>query len=169
VLALSLIGDFGSREAVGKALRDPDPVVSRLASHACWAVWFRADTPENNQRLQTIAQTIGSAASADELAATVEEVTVLIKTAPNFAEAVNQRAIAYYLTREYRKSIDDCQRAVKLNPYHFGALSGMGQCYQRLGDTARALDAYRRALKVNPNMEGLRETIYELEHSEGRK
>src|SRR3989304_1495040 len=31
-LALSLIGDFGSREAVGKALRDPDPVVSRLAS-----------------------------------------------------------------------------------------------------------------------------------------
>lgn len=169
VLALSLVADFSSHDAVGKALRDPDPVVSRLAAHACWPVWFRGDTPDNNRRLQEVADRINVAKGRDQLQATVEQATALIKDAPKFAEAYNQRAIAHYIAQDFRKSIEDCERAVKLNRYHFGALSGMGQCYQSLGDTARALDAYRRALKANPNMDGIREAIYELEHTEGRK
>jgi cytochrome c-type biogenesis protein CcmH/NrfG len=41
----------------------------------------------------------------------------------------------------------------------------MGQCYLQLGDRAAALEAFRRALKLNPNLEGVRATVTYLERA----
>ncbi len=52
VLALGTLGGFPrSNPVLGRALRDPDPVVRRLAEDALWTLWFRADTPEHNRAL----------------------------------------------------------------------------------------------------------------------
>ena len=52
VLALGVIGSFEqSNTALGRALRDNDPIVRTMAESALWAIWFRADSPENNQNL----------------------------------------------------------------------------------------------------------------------
>ena len=48
---------------------------------------------------------------------------------------------------------------MKRNPYHFGALAGYVQIYVRLKYYDRALEYSRRALKVNPNMDGVRRNI----------
>jgi tetratricopeptide (TPR) repeat protein len=48
---------------------------------------------------------------------------------------------------------------LKRNPNHFGALSGAGQIHLRLGHLEQALVFFERALKVNPNLDGLRQVI----------
>jgi tetratricopeptide (TPR) repeat protein len=60
---------------------------------------------------------------------------------------------------EYQKSLADCDEVMKRNPYHFGALSGYGMIYLQLDQPAKALDYFQRALKVNPNLDSINETV----------
>ena len=49
------------------------------------------------------------------------------------------------------------------------ALAGLGLILQELGDDAHALEAYRRALAINPHLEHVGETVKTLrEKVEGR-
>jgi tetratricopeptide (TPR) repeat protein len=160
VLALGLSGSFQRSNAVlGRALRDGDAVVRRLAEDALWSVWFRADEPENNGALQEVVRLIGRGQlhQAEALA------TRLIAVAPNFAEAYNQRAIIYFHQGRFAESAQDCQRVLARNPYHFGALAGLAQCQHQLDRPAEALQALRRASRLQPYNEGLREQIKLLE------
>jgi tetratricopeptide (TPR) repeat protein len=60
---------------------------------------------------------------------------------------------------EYDKSLADCDEVMKRNPHHFGALSGYGMIYLRRDQPARALEYFERALAVNPNMDGVSNTV----------
>ena len=51
----------------------------------------------------------------------------------------------------------------KRNPHHFGALSGAGQIHLQLGNMRRALELFRRAVEVNPNLQGPAQMIPLLE------
>ena len=54
--AIFALGHFGGIEdnaLLARALRDDDPIVRSPGGGALWAVWFRADTPENNRMLGT--------------------------------------------------------------------------------------------------------------------
>ncbi|MBX6316665.1 MAG: tetratricopeptide repeat protein [Isosphaeraceae bacterium] len=159
VLALGLIGSYQCNEALARALRDHDPAVRELAQGALWAIWFRADAPENNAMLLQVRELNDRRrfAEAEALA------TRLIQRAPLFAEAYNQRAIALFSQERFAESAADCRRTLELNPYHFGALSGLGQCDLRLGRRQEALRTFRRALKIQPYSEGLRAMIATLE------
>src|SRR5262249_23099599 len=79
----------------------------------------------------------------------------------------NQRAILHFRNEDYEKSIQDCERALERNPYHFGALSGMAECYVNLRRPRAALKAYRQAYRINPNLGGVEETIKSLEEALG--
>ena len=159
VLALGLTGTFQANDAVGRSLRDPDAVVRSLAQNALWAIWFRADSPENNATLQEIADLIGRGRS-DEAGRLANR---LIARAPDFAEAYNQRAIALFEQERFAESAEDCRRAIERNPYHTGALGGLAQCYLRLDDRDAALKVYRRALKVQPYNDAIRRAMMALE------
>jgi tetratricopeptide (TPR) repeat protein len=159
VLALGLVGGYQVNQAVGRALRDPDPAVRSLADNALWAIWFRADSPENNETLEQVRTLITR--KRPDLA--TELATRLITRSPRFAEAYNQRAIALFMMEKFDESAADCRRVLELNPYHFGALGGLGQCYLRLNLRREALKTYRRALKLQPYSEGLREFVSTLE------
>ena len=76
--------------------------------------------------------------------------TKLISQEPDFAEAWNRRAVLHYTQGNYKKSIQDCETVLKLNPIHFGALHGMGLCYAALGEYINAIQAFRRALEIQP-------------------
>ena len=60
----------------------------------------------------------------------------------------NKRATVLFLMQEYAESIEDCLRVLDLEPFHFGALSGMGLCHLRMEDPQGALHAFERTLKV---------------------
>ena len=97
------------------------------------------------------------------LAVTCPRRLAQLPDAPTFAEAWNQRAIGHYSLGQFVDSIRDCRQAVEINPYHFGAVAGMGQCYLRLGNQLWALESFRRALALNPNLEGIRGNVTSLE------
>jgi Flp pilus assembly protein TadD len=159
VLALGLVGSFESNPAVARALRDDDATVRSLAENALWAIWFRADTPENNAALEQVALLIGHHKHQEA----VDRASRLIERAPRFAEAYNQRAIAEYHLGRFRESAEDCKLVLERNPYHTGALAGMAKCLLRLNRRAEALEALRRAARLQPYDEQLRSFIAALE------
>jgi Flp pilus assembly protein TadD len=157
-VALGLVGTMKANDALSRSLGDADPLVRRLAHTALWSIWFRADTPENNAELQQIAGRI----ARDQYKEAEDQATRLIARSPKFAEAYNQRAIAEFFQGRYADSARDCRRVLELNPVHTGALSGLGQCYVRMGQRRQALEVYRRALELEPHNDALRDLVAEL-------
>ena len=72
----------------------------------------------------------------------------LIKKAPAFAEAYNQRAILYFRAGEYQKAIADCETALKLNPDLADGYYRLGQAYVRTGEKDRAQAQFEIYQKV---------------------
>jgi Flp pilus assembly protein TadD len=61
------------------------------------------------------------------------------------------------------------QKVVLLNPRHFAALSELGDMLEEYGDKAGALKLYRRALDLDPQLEGANRKVRELTQTvEGR-
>jgi tetratricopeptide (TPR) repeat protein len=158
VLALGLIGTIEVNPAVAAVLRDSDLLVQRFAADALWELWFRGGTAEQNRLLQHAAR------DPDPVQARAD-LDTLIRQAPTFAEAYNQRAIWFFKRGEFARAVDDCEATLRLNPYHFGAAAGLGQCYLKLGKPRAALRAFRHALEINPGLEHLHDTIRTLEEA----
>jgi tetratricopeptide (TPR) repeat protein len=154
-MALAETGVMTDVSKLADALRDDDPLVRKLAERAMWEVWSRSgDTAVDRLLAAGIEQ---MSAREDELA--VQTFTEVIRRRPDFAEGWNKRATVFYLMGEYQKSLADCDEVMKRNPYHFGALSGYGMIYLQLDQPAKALDYFQRALKINPNLDSINQTV----------
>ena len=140
-LALGRLGRYESNTALGRALTDPDRGVRTLAEDGIRSAWCRAGNESQRQRLGTIVR-LNAKKQYQSAAARASE---LLRKAPWFAEVWNQRAVAHFGLRRYVESIGDCREALEINPYHFAAAAGMGQCYAQLGNAASALECFRRA------------------------
>ena len=165
VLALGELAGYSSNHALGRALQDDDRGVRLTAEEALRSIWCRAGNDDQCRQLQQVVH----ANSARRFHEAIARATALIHESPNFAEAWNQRAIAWYGLGNYIESISDCNQSLEINPYHFGAASGIGQCYLQLGRPRLALESFRRALALNPNLEGVRANIASLERTLGKK
>jgi tetratricopeptide (TPR) repeat protein len=162
VLALGLVGTMHSNGAVAVMLHDDDRLIQQLAADALWSLWFRAGTEEQAKELRRLMR-------LDDPQKALGGLNALAKKAPRFAEVYNQRAILYFRMEEYARSIVDCERVLKLNPFHFGAQAGMAQCQMKLQKPRAALKAFRNALRINPSLEGVEETIHFLEDALGEE
>ncbi len=161
LLALGLVAPSCCIPDLAAQLKHPDPMVNEMAEHALWSVWFRCATPQANHELARGAQAI----ERRDFDHAIRHFDRAIELCPSFAEAHHQRAVALYLMENYEPSIESCRRAVELMPCHFGALAGLGHCYAHLQQTKKAIEAYERALAVNPHMECVRRTIEQLKQS----
>lgn len=161
VLALGLIADYESNPVLGRALLDSDRGVRTLAENGITSLWRRVGNESHRQQLAALVRLN----SAQQYREVLDRANDLISTAPWLPETWNQRAIAYYGLARYPESIRDCHEALELNPYHYAAASGMGQCYVQMGEYPLALESFRRALKLNPNLEGVRASVKYLERS----
>jgi tetratricopeptide (TPR) repeat protein len=158
VLALGFLGDYEVNATMGRSLHDEDRTVRTLAENGIRAVWARSGDEAHRQQLATVVRLNAAQSFADA----VTQASELINQASWLAEAWNQRAIAQFGLGDYVKAIRDCHQALELNPYHFAAASGMGQAYLRLGNPVSALESFRRALRLNPGLEGVRAEIVRL-------
>jgi tetratricopeptide (TPR) repeat protein len=143
---------------LGCALLDEDRSVRTLAEEAIRAVWRRAGSEEHRRELAII---IGFA-EAQQYEEAIHRATELIAKAPWLAEAWNQRSMAHFSLGHFSEAICDCHEALEINPYHFAAAAGMGQAYLRLGNQVSALESFRRALRLNPNLEAVRVHVARL-------
>jgi tetratricopeptide (TPR) repeat protein len=56
----------------------------------------------------------------------------------------------YFRTARYQDAADAFTRAIELNSHYAGAFHNLGTAYQSLGDEARALENYKRAVAITP-------------------
>ena len=160
--AAAWLGELGGpadAPALLGVLADPDEVVRVLAEQSVWQVWSRSGDKDIDAQFQIGLEQM----NRGEGPGAVETFSQIIQRKPDFAEAWNKRATAYFLMGEDEKSLRDCDEVMKRNPAHFGALAGYGQIYLRLDQPERALGYFRRALRINPNMRGVEQVIPEIE------
>ena len=145
--------------AVALLLHADDPELVTLAENTLWRVWSRSGDPAVDA---LFAEGLRAIEAQDWLGA-VAAFSRVIDRAPTFAEGWNKRATARFLATHYATSIADCEEVVRLNPHHFGALSGQGLCHSALGQHREAARCYRRALAVHPRLETVRQHLARAE------
>jgi tetratricopeptide (TPR) repeat protein len=106
---------------------------------------------------------------AQQIDVALKLLDAVVRLRPDYVEGWNRRATLYYLKNDYARSLEDIQQVLVREPRHFGALAGLGMIMQDIGDDRRALDAFRKALAVNPHLEKVPDLVKQLsEKVDGR-
>ena len=156
---LAEIGQMADADRLLGRLGDADPQVRAATAQAMWQIWSRSGDPAIDSLFARGVEQMQRAAYEDALAVFNE----IVARKPEFAEGWNKRATLYFLLDQNQESLRDCDEVLKRNPQHFGALSGYGQIYFQLGQYDKAIEYWRRALAVNPNMAGVEINIRSAE------
>ena len=161
VLALGMLADYTSNPVLGRALLDGDRGVRTLAEAGIRKLWFRIGDERTRRQLDALHRLNES----KQFQECIEKATILVQDSPWLAESWNQRGIAHFYREEYEQSIRDCHQTLEINPYHFAAAAGMGKSYLRLGNRVAALEAFRRALRLNPGLDDVRAQVIHLQRT----
>jgi tetratricopeptide (TPR) repeat protein len=143
----------------------PDEASAKHVEARIWALWMQ--TPSDTAAL--LMARAKAAMDAKQMEVALKLLDAVVKLRPEYVEAWNRRATLYYLQNDYSHSLEDIEQVLSREPRHFGALAGLGMIMQDLGDDRRALEAFRKALAVNPHLEKVPELVKSLtEKVEGR-
>lgn len=99
---------------------------------------------------------------AADLDVALEVLDAVTEIAPDDAEGWHQRAIVSFMKKDYERALSDLKRALAIDPKHYKAIRDLGVVLQQTGDKKGALEAYRKALDVNPFLEQARQAAEEL-------
>jgi len=141
-----------------KSDEDADLIVADI-----WAMWNLS----GSEQIDEIMQRAQSLMHMGALGMALEVLDDVVRTAPDYAEGWNRRATVLFFIGQYDRSWKDCEEVLRREPRHFGALAGMGMIALTQGRHSASLEAFRRALKVNPFMKERRELIPALERKVG--
>jgi tetratricopeptide (TPR) repeat protein len=156
--AITWIASHGTQDdapLLRQRLTDESVYVRNVAEQGLWLLWSRSGDEAVDALLAKGVEEM-RAGRFEESTATFSDV---IQRKPDFAEGWNKRATVLFLAGEFRRSLADCDEVIKRNPLHFGALAGYGQIYFQLEQYEKALEYWKRALEVNPNLVGVQESI----------
>jgi tetratricopeptide (TPR) repeat protein len=143
----------------------PDAESAKAVETRIWAIWS-ASPSDTAMLLMTRVRTALEHKDTD---VAIKLLDAIIRVRPDYVEAWNRRATLYYLKNDYGRSLADIREVLVREPRHFGALAGLGMIMQELGDDKRALEAYRKALAVDPHLERIPDLVKTLsEKVEGR-
>lgn len=143
----------------------PDEASAKHVEGRIWALWSQTSS-DTTALLMSRAKT---ALDSKQVDLSIKLLSAVVKLKPDYVEGWNRRATLYYLQNDYTRALEDIEQVLAREPRHFGALAGLGMIMQELGDDKRALDAYRKALAVNPHLEKVPDLVKSLtEKVEGR-
>ena len=143
----------------------PDEASAKHVEARIWAQWLQ--TPSDTAAL--LMMRAKAAADAQQIDVALKLLDAVVKLRPDYVEGWNRRATLYYMKNDYNHSMQDIEQVLIREPRHFGALAGLGMIMQDIGDEKRALEAFRKALAINPHLEKVAELVKTLtEKVEGR-
>ena len=146
------------------AITTSDEEASNI-THEIWQRWTANDDPDVSQLMQIGIRALNYSTYRKAL----QSFDRVIEMAPEFAEGWNKRATLYYHIKEYRRSIDDIKKTLRLEPRHFGAWSGLGLVSIAQENYSGALAAFKKALSINPHISNIRRYVQKLEDWQQRK
>lgn len=123
-----------------------------------WDIWMSYPDPAMNARMN---EAIGLMALKryDDAQAVLDDI---VRRVPLWPEAWNKRATLKFLSGRDVESVRDINRALELEPRHFGAMSGFAQICLRNGEPEKALIACEAALAIHPHLIAVRLAADEL-------
>ncbi len=160
-LALLFPAHAGDAEldALFESLQTASPESVQQIELQIYRIWSQSGSPAMDLLLER-----GRKAHAEgDFGLAIEHFSALVDHAPDFAEGYNARATAYFQTGRFGQSLADIQQTLRLNPRHFGAISGLAAILEQIGRPEDALEALRAVEELSPNREGLSGAISRLE------
>lgn len=124
-----------------------EKAAERIASQI-WAEWRKSGSASVDLMLQWS----NEAAEKKKFDVALDFLDQVITLQPGFAEGWNRRATVHFMMDNYSKSMADIEHTLRLEPRHFGALSGLAAILKETGRKELALDAYERTLDIYPMM-----------------
>ena len=144
---------------LGQLHQAENEAAAKTIEQSVWRAWMRSGSPT----VDLLVQQAERAMEEKQHRIAISILSAAIELEPEFPEVWNRRATAYYLSRQYERSLADAEKVLELEPRHFAALAGIGMLQQELGDDRAALDAFRRALAIHPFLPVARRAVKELE------
>jgi Tfp pilus assembly protein PilF len=120
-----------------------------------WHVWM--DHPHRAAARALDLATRDIAARRYDIAET--RLTLLLRRAPDFAEAWHKRATLYYVLGRDEECLQDIRRTLELEPRHFAAMLHFAEILLGTGKPVEARFAFHAALTVNPHLPRAREAL----------
>lgn len=128
--------------------KDLPPAEAREIEGQIWSLWQSSGSDTTDLLLARVDALLRE----EETEKAIHLLDEVVTLSPDYAEGWNKRATAHYLQDDYRAALQDVERTLRLEPRHFGAWSGLGTILLGMGEDARALQAYNRALQINPHL-----------------
>lgn len=133
----------------------PNRSTQKEIEEKIWEIWMKHPEFEVRELFE-----LGNDAMEDkEYGAAIRHFTHVIALDPNFTEAWNKRATAFFLRGEYKASLKDIHVTLSQEPRHFGALSGKVSILVSIGDFKGALQNLQRLTQIFPYREDLKNNM----------
>lgn len=129
-------------------LRELSPSEAQTVEDQIWRIWQASGSPSTDLLLERVESMLAT----DTLDPAIKLLDEIIALSPDFAEGWNKRATVSFLRKDYTAALRDAEHTLRLEPRHFGAWSGLGAIFLELGQDAKALQAYEKALEINPHL-----------------
>ncbi len=152
VPAAERLFELNGQSQLVRALKSNSGAVRQLALFELWKTWYHEAGDEAYQ----LTQATLTASKRKKYDLAFQVANRLLEKYPKFAEGWNRRAVLYWETGDYEKSISDCEKVVALNPNHFAAWEGMALCHFYLGELEEACRDLRIALRIHPHADDAR-------------
>jgi tetratricopeptide (TPR) repeat protein len=140
---------FGQLAQAGSP-EDAKPIEERIG-----AIFLQSGSPSIDLLMSRVAaaEAAGDTETAKKLIQAVTDV------APTYAEGWHSRASVQRATGDDSGAIVSLERVILLNPRHFAALFELGSMMEDYGNKAVALKLYRKALEIDPQLDGARRHV----------
>lgn len=135
-----------------------DPEEAKRLATRIERIWLRSGSDTADLLM---ARSVQALVQGDH-ALTVELLDRVITLKPDWAEAYNRRATAFFLLGDFERAMADLHQVLQREPRHYAALAGLGVILQTVGDKKRAFQAFRKAAEIHPQQEMVKQALERL-------
>lgn len=124
----------------------PDELAAQRLERSIYSEWSKSGSAAADVLLQRGERAI----QAREFGAAIDHLQVATELAPEFSHAWHLLGVAYFQTEYFGPAMAALERALVLNPDHFGALHGVAVVNELVGNRQLAYQAYQQASEMRP-------------------
>ena len=138
--------------------RTGNPKAAERIARAIQDEWSRSGSASVDLMMQWAQK----AAAAGTFNVALDFLDQVVTLQPDYAEGWNRRATVHYMMKDYARSMADIDRTLKLEPRHYGALSGLARIMSETGRKQPALNAWQRVLDIYPALRSAQDQLSTL-------
>ena len=133
--------------------------VAQPIAQQIWAIWLESEDQTIDELMAQGMNEVGNG----NLSGGRDIFKEITERSPKFAEGWNKLATVNYMMGDIEASLENIEETLKLEPRHFGSISGRGLCYLKQRRWQSALIEFKAALDVHPWMLDARRNLKLLE------